>query len=153
MQWLREYQRESNFSHKDAFALRQMRYEGFRQWGVLAIMTSLPLLLQSALVLFFIGLLDFLWNLNYLVATVLSGFIGPALLFVLATTVLPGFQFLFHRGRRLLTPQCPYKSPQALAFYRLLAALLRLPLQLKLITEYSGGFGDRWFKAQKYSWR
>lgn len=153
MQWIREYQRESNFSHKDAFALRQMRYEGFRQWGVWTIMTLLPLLLQSALVLFFIGLLDFLWNLNDLVAAVLSGFIGLALFFVLATTVLPAFQFLFHGGRRLLTPQCPYKSPQAWAFYRLLAAVIRLPLRLKLITDYSDGFGDRWFKAHKYSWR
>ena len=116
-------------------------------------MTLLPLLLQSALVLFFIGLVDFLWNLNDLVAAMVSGFVGLALLFVLATTVLPAFQFLFHRERRLLTPQCPYKSPQAWAFYRLLVALIRLPLRLKIVIDYSDGFGDRWYKAHKYSWR
>ena len=61
LQWLREFQRDAALPHKDAVALRQMRYEGLIQWHVPGILSILPLLLQLSLVLFFIGLLDLLW--------------------------------------------------------------------------------------------
>ncbi|KAF8879163.1 hypothetical protein BD779DRAFT_1426160, partial [Infundibulicybe gibba] len=49
---------------KQYLALRQFRYDGFVQWGVVDIMGALPLLLELGVVLFFIGLIDFLRGLN-----------------------------------------------------------------------------------------
>lgn len=121
-EWLREYQRDTNLPHMETFALSQMRREGLEMWHVPAILSTLSLFLQVSLVLFFIGLLDFLWHLSdstTAVAIVSSVFCGITLLFLAATTVLPGLQFLFHASYRLRVPQCPYKSPQAWAFCRL----------------------------------
>src|SRR6266446_7680910 len=61
MQWLREFKRDAARSHKDAIAIRQMRFEGLLKWKVPMILSLLPLLLQFALVLFFAGVLDLLW--------------------------------------------------------------------------------------------
>ncbi|KAE9404962.1 hypothetical protein BT96DRAFT_385973 [Gymnopus androsaceus JB14] len=71
-QWLREYRRDAALSPKDALMLRQTRLESFQKWKVDDILSALPLLLQSALVLFFAGILDLLWSLNTIVAVVLT---------------------------------------------------------------------------------
>ena len=121
MQWLREYLRDTSLPHMETFAMNQMRREGLEKWRVPAILSALSLFLQVALLLFFIGLLDFLWHLNDAtpVAIVISVFCGITFLFLATTTVLPAFQFLIHASYRLRVPQCPYKSPQAWAFCRL----------------------------------
>ena len=118
LQWLREFQRDSNLPHKDAVALRQMRYEGLIKWHVPGILSTLPVLLQLSLVLFFIGLLDLLWSLNTLVAECVSAVVGMAMLFLIATTALPTLQKALTRNKHLSVPQCPYKSPQSWLFYR-----------------------------------
>ena len=81
LQWLREFQRDANLPHKDAVALRQMRYDGLKKWHVPGILSTLPLLLQLSLVLFFIGLLDLLWSLNTFVAAYVSAVVGMVMLF------------------------------------------------------------------------
>jgi hypothetical protein len=122
-QWLREYQRYEGLSPKDAFPVRQMRYEGLIQWHVPKILSSLPLLLQSALVLFLGGLLDLLWHLNPVVASVVTAVVGVALTMLIVTTVLPCLQYLLHFS--ILRPsdepcsQCAYKSPHSWAFHLL----------------------------------
>ncbi|KAF8998834.1 hypothetical protein BDQ17DRAFT_1172809, partial [Cyathus striatus] len=63
LQWLREYERYGNQPHKDALMLRQMRYDGLKMWYLPAIISSIPVLLQIALVLFFVGIIDQLWTL------------------------------------------------------------------------------------------
>jgi hypothetical protein len=123
IQWMREYQRDAHLGNMDSFSLRQMRYEGLQTWYIPTIMATLPLFLQLGLLLFLIGLLDFLWNLHCIVATTLTVLVGSVLLIVFATTTIPGWQFIFRRT--LLVPQCPYKSPQSWAFYKLLALLMR----------------------------
>jgi len=98
-----------------------MRLEGLERWHVPTIMTLLPFSLQASLVLFCLGLLDFAWNLNQPLAVSLAIIVGSILLFFLSITIGPGFQFLeSHQRFGLLTPQCPYKSPQSWAFYKLL---------------------------------
>lgn len=123
IQWMREYQRDAHLGNMDSFSLRQMRYEGLEAWYIPTIMAALPLFLQLGLLLFLMGLLDFLWSLNCIVATILTVLVGSVLLLVFATTIIPGWQFIFRRT--LLVPQCPYKSPQSWAFYKLLALLMR----------------------------
>ncbi|KAF9467949.1 hypothetical protein BDZ94DRAFT_1210492 [Collybia nuda] len=122
-QWLREYQRYENLSPKDAFPVRQMRYEGLLNWHTPKILSALPLLLQAALVLFFGGLLDLLWHLNSIVASVVTAVVGMALTVAIFTTALPFLQYLFHfsglRSSNEPDSQCAFKSPQSWAFYLL----------------------------------
>ncbi len=121
MQWLREYGRDTSLPHMETFAMSQMRREGLEKWHVPTILSALSLFLQASLLLFFIGLLDFLWHLNdaTAVAIVISVFCAITFFFLAATTILPALQFLLHASYRLRVPQCPYKSPQAWAFCRL----------------------------------
>ncbi|KAH9476274.1 hypothetical protein JR316_0011847 [Psilocybe cubensis] len=117
LQWLREYQRDASLPHKDAVALRQMRYEGLLYWRVPDILTALPILLQTSLILFFVGLLDLLWARNIAVAACVTGAVGVVMLFVGITTALPAMQHAFSKDKHLRVPQCPYKSPQSWLFY------------------------------------
>jgi len=121
MQWLREYGRDTSLPHMETFAMIQMRREGLEKWQVPTILSTLSLFLQAALLLFFVGLLDFLWHLNdaTVVAIVISVFCAMTFLFLAATVILPAYQFLLHAKYQLRVPQCPYKSPQAWAFCRL----------------------------------
>ncbi|KAF8888816.1 hypothetical protein BD779DRAFT_433483 [Infundibulicybe gibba] len=64
-QWLRRYKRDASLPlPKQDLALRQFQYEGFIGWWAVDIMGALPLLLESGVVFFFIGLIDFLLGLN-----------------------------------------------------------------------------------------
>ncbi|TFK30286.1 hypothetical protein FA15DRAFT_206562 [Coprinopsis marcescibilis] len=111
LQWLREYRRDAGLSHKDAIALRQMRFEGLSYWQLPNIITFLPLLLLSSLILFFIGLLCLLWSKNVGVAAFATVVIGGALLFIAITSLLPTLQIMYSRNPRLQIPQAPFKSP------------------------------------------
>ncbi|KAI0698955.1 hypothetical protein C8T65DRAFT_660331 [Cerioporus squamosus] len=101
-QWLREYLAGSSNISRESIRIRQYRYEGLRKWCVPEIIMCLPILLQASLVLFFIGLLDLLWTLHPIVATVATVIVAVSMLFVTTASVLPPF-----------FPSCPYKSPQA----------------------------------------
>ncbi|KAF8154538.1 hypothetical protein B0H34DRAFT_716930 [Crassisporium funariophilum] len=119
MQWLREYQRySSDLEPKKRFAQRNMRFEGLKKWHVPMILTGLPLVLQTALVLFFIGVIEFLWALDHRVAIPVSAVIGCVFVFLLSTTTLSGLQSLWSPYDSLGS-RCPYKSPQAWAFLEL----------------------------------
>jgi hypothetical protein len=119
LQWLREYQRDAALSHKDAVALRQMRFEGLLYWRVPDILSILPILLQSSLVLFFFGLLELLWTRNTIVASFITAAVGVVMLFLAATTALPLLQYVFTSDPHLRVHQCPYKSPQSWLFYQI----------------------------------
>ncbi|KAH9477121.1 hypothetical protein JR316_0011037 [Psilocybe cubensis] len=141
LQWLREHQSYStNLTSRQKYALFMMRADGLKTWHVPKIFTSLPLLLQSALILFFGGTIDFLHAIGHLDVTIpVTVIIGVVLIFLVATTILPWLQ-MFVLSLRLAThkdhypsgsgderalypeeiynrppSQCPYKSPQARA--------------------------------------
>ncbi|KXN91827.1 hypothetical protein AN958_11977 [Leucoagaricus sp. SymC.cos] len=120
MQWLREYQRsDSTSAAEDALGLRQMCYQGLLAWRVPEIIGLLPLLLQTAVFLFFCGILDLLWSLHRVVAIVVTIPIGLLAIFLVTTTALPVLQYTFTRKLNLRVPQCPFKSPQSWMFHRL----------------------------------
>ncbi|RPD74975.1 hypothetical protein L226DRAFT_508609 [Lentinus tigrinus ALCF2SS1-7] len=104
-QWLREYMAAILFSSRHSVRLRQHRYEGLIAWHVPKILAFLPILLEVSLILFFAGLVDFLWLLQSTVATVVTCLVAMALLFYTMTTVVPVF-----------SSHCPFKSPQAWLF-------------------------------------
>lgn len=112
MQWIREFRRETNLSAKDKLSLRQLRYDGLQRWHVPTIMTALPVMLQLALLLFFAGLLQFMWNLHVGLAISLLVVLGPVIVFYFASTFAPAAQFWYGK-QWFMGPQCPYKSPQA----------------------------------------
>lgn len=130
MQWLREFQRDANLPPKDSVALRQMRYEGLLKWRVPGILRALPLLLQGGLVIFLAGLLDLLWHLNHKVAIAVTIVVAGPMLFLAVTTVLPALQVIITQDRHLRIAQCPYKSPQSWAFYRVAIFSARFALYI-----------------------
>ena len=113
LQWIREYERDARLGPKEAAALRQMRFEGLNYWGVPLIISSLPILLQLAVGLFFWGLCEFLWVLNCTVTTINVAAIGVVCFFVLFTVTLPAFQSIFIAKEGMGGHQVPFKSPQA----------------------------------------
>lgn len=136
MQWVREYQHDVALPQADLICLRQMRFEGLVTWKVPGILSSLPLIIQTALILFFVGILDLLWSLNHRVAIPVTIAIGLLLVFVFATTMLPTFQLL-RCDRWLQVAQCAYKSPQSWMFYRLVLMIIKC---LKPLSRVVRGF-------------
>ncbi len=101
-QWLREYMAAVSLSSHDTMRLRQHRFDGLVAWNVPEIMAFLPILLELSLILFFAGLVDFLFLLQPIVAGVVTSVIGISLLFYILTTITPAFSH-----------HCPFKSPQS----------------------------------------
>ena len=114
-QWLREYMRPISLTPIDALSIRQLHYQALKDWGVVEIISFLPLLLQASLALFLVGLLYFLWTLQSVVAGILTAVIGVIFVFYIATTILPALQ-----------SSCPYKSPQSWLFLRTLTSATEL---------------------------
>lgn len=98
-----------------------MKLEGFQWWRVATVVAAVPLLLQSALGLFALGLVELLWNLHATVAIVVLIPTGAAVLFYTLTTLLPGIQAMNPSGILQSLPQCPFKSPQAMLAMQALA--------------------------------
>ncbi|CDO70183.1 hypothetical protein BN946_scf184774.g11 [Trametes cinnabarina] len=111
-QWLREYLAGSSNISRESIRIRQYRYDGLRKWRVPQIILFLPMLLQLSLVLFFVGLVDLLWSLHPVVASVVSVVVATGGLLGLMTSLLPP-----------LYPDCPYKSPQSWLLCILMQAL------------------------------
>lgn len=122
LQWIREYGRNANLPHREDVALHYMRYEGMKKWQIPKILRALPLLLIAALLLFFAGFIEVLWEVDKTAAILVAIVVGIAFIFILTTTVLPTLQYL----RICASPnseftQCPYKSPQAWIFFKVVA--------------------------------
>lgn len=128
LQWLREHQAHTgSFTPQNTFAAVHMRSEALEKWRVPEVFSALPLILQSALILFFVGVIEFLLNIDTRVVIPVAIVIGLTLVFLLLTTMLPTLQafILYHPYLKLndeVPVQCPYKSPQSRAFRRLITS-------------------------------
>ncbi|KAI0344871.1 hypothetical protein BDW22DRAFT_1099076 [Trametopsis cervina] len=99
-QWLREYMKFVTSFPQGRLRIRKFRRAGLKTWKVLTIAACLPLLLQLALGLFFIGLCFYTADLHSSVRN----------------TTLPlvagwGFIFFFVTVSPLFSDHCPYKTP------------------------------------------
>ncbi|KAI0791800.1 hypothetical protein C8Q75DRAFT_805401 [Abortiporus biennis] len=74
-QWLREYMVQECISPQERSRIRHFRYSRFKKWRVLQLAGALPLLLHLALLLFFIGLSDFLRSINQVVGFIVTSLI------------------------------------------------------------------------------
>lgn len=155
LQWIRAYRRNATVPHREDVALHHMRYEGMKKWQVFKILSTLPLLLIAALLLFFLGFIEVLWEVDKIAAVLVCIVVGIAFSFILSTAVLPTFQCLY-----ILTfpqarfTQCPYKSPQAWMFHKLVAFISYLVHRLKSgssepTTESPSKFSDL-FRVQSW---
>ncbi|KAI0784755.1 hypothetical protein C8Q75DRAFT_697081, partial [Abortiporus biennis] len=99
-QWLREYVVHDNLSPRAHIRIRHFRSEGLLRFQVFEIAALLPLLLQLALLLFFLGLAFFLVDLDPVLGWIISPFLVVWIVLFTATSLGPAF-----------FPQCPYKTP------------------------------------------
>lgn len=107
-QWLREYMHWNSTlgAARENVLIRQLRYEALGDWHVAATISSIPALLEVAMIMFFIGIVILLWTIDTVVAIVVTTSVAAFLGLVAAFTVLP---VIFRR--------CPYKSPTAWACF------------------------------------
>ncbi|KAG8939241.1 hypothetical protein FRC03_006421 [Tulasnella sp. 419] len=100
-QWLTEYSNDGAIiaPHMKG-RRRQARYQGLKTWNLQLVIEFLPMLLQFSLLLFLIGVVDFLWEWDRKVAT-LQLFLLCAGLTVYGVTVVIGIG----------VPSSPFQTP------------------------------------------
>ncbi|KAK7024274.1 hypothetical protein VNI00_016440 [Paramarasmius palmivorus] len=155
-QWLREHQRDvPTRTVAENLALRQLRRDSFEKWGVASFLSALPILLEIALVFFFIGILDLLWTLHPILFGVCLAAISLSIGLYFLTTILPTITIPRDQARFISTwdPElrhdrydfgqlayqfiCPYKSPQAWAVYKLFTTLPKPLLRFPFINNFT----------------
>ena len=99
-----------------------MKTSMLKKWRVRGIISSLSVLLQISLLLFFAGLIQFLFSLEVNAVTIpVTALIGLSGLFPMVTTVLPALHIYVWQKETIVGGDvpvpCPYKSPQAELFY------------------------------------
>jgi hypothetical protein len=101
-QWLQHYTADvtgSRRSPRDRACIRQFRFMGLSRWGVRPIVELLPVLMNLSPLLFFTGMVIYLWVLSGAIAWAMAALTSISYTLYLGTSSLP-----------LLRPQCPYKS-------------------------------------------
>ncbi|KAF8883955.1 hypothetical protein BD779DRAFT_1472235 [Infundibulicybe gibba] len=98
-QWLRHYHQDISKPPKEALAIRQLRYDSLLRCRVMEILGALPVLLGLGLILFFVGLIDFLQSFDVRVLIPVAVLIGIGFAFLVVTTLVPVFQYLAFVGR------------------------------------------------------
>ncbi|KAI0337897.1 hypothetical protein BDW22DRAFT_1338789, partial [Trametopsis cervina] len=101
-QWLGEYTRSSgkHSTPEEYIRIRYARYGGLKRWHVFEIVALLPVLLHTAMILFFFGLGEFLLNINSIVGALVTTCVAGWLFLFGITTIAPA-----------LSPDCPYVTP------------------------------------------
>jgi len=128
-QWLREHlSYPGHFTPEQMFALLNMKTEMLKKWRVRGIISSLSVLLQISLLLFFAGLIQFLFSLGIDVVTIpVTALIGLSGLYPIVTTILPALHIYVWQKETIVGGDvpvpCPYKSPQAELFHAFSAVL------------------------------
>ena len=135
-QWILYYTRASIWgSIVDRGRERHIKFVGLRKWGFHLIMASLPVMLQFALLLFFIGIIVFLWDLNISAAGV-----------VLAVTGIGGVFYTSLAVAASIWEDCPYQMPLSIFFTMVLA-------RTKGITTLARHRSRRWSTTLQHSIR
>jgi hypothetical protein len=122
-QWLREHLSYPEYlTPEQVFAILNMKIDMLKKWRVRGIISSLSVLLQISLLLFFAGLIQFLYSLEINAVTIsVTALIGLTGLFAIGTTILPMLHIYVWQKETIVGGDvpvpCPYKSPQAELFY------------------------------------
>ena len=139
-QWFHELLSYKTHDPKERLKIRFFREAGLERWKVHAIASSLPLLLQLALLLFFIGLALFLLQQDPVVAWVTTVVMILWLAVFAFTIVMPMF-----------ASQCPYKTPFLKdVISQLRVKLISLSWLRDLADRVCGGTSIRWVETLSY---
>ncbi|KAK0483853.1 hypothetical protein IW261DRAFT_984743 [Armillaria novae-zelandiae] len=98
-QWLHHYMDLPSGTARERSLLQQFRFAGLQKWRVHIIIGLLPVLMHTALALFFVGLVIFLGPLRDSIAWAVGVITVVAYVAYLTAHVLP-----------LFFPQCPYRT-------------------------------------------
>ncbi|KIM20823.1 hypothetical protein M408DRAFT_122873 [Serendipita vermifera MAFF 305830] len=91
LQWVADYDAaitRGGSSPEDRAKRRQFRHAGVVSWRMGEVIATLPLLLYFSVVLFFSGLILWMWSLNYIVGAVVAGGLALAVLFYGSSTLI-----------------------------------------------------------------
>ncbi|KAG8833278.1 hypothetical protein FRC18_003907 [Serendipita sp. 400] len=126
MQWVTDYgavTRRAGSTPDERVKRRHFRYQGGQDWKMETIVGALPICLHLSVVLFFVGLIVWMWDIHHSVFAVVVVCGLLAALFYIVTTTLAIF-----------CPSCPYRTPLASWIYTILHLVIRL---LRDFTGYS----------------
>lgn len=70
LQWLTEHDTYYGLHPREALSVYEMRSKAFRNWRVPEFISLLPILVLIAILLFLVGLVDFLWASNKVAAPI-----------------------------------------------------------------------------------
>ena len=115
-QWLKEFSMGLYGTSREIARRRQYRVQKLKKWKVSFIVSMLPLLLQAALILFFVGLIILLSTIHRTVTIVVATFASFLLALMLLAAVLPAF-----------VKDCCYYSPQSYGVFLLVQWMKVLP--------------------------
>ncbi|KAF8334103.1 uncharacterized protein EI90DRAFT_3051023 [Cantharellus anzutake] len=108
-QWLSEYMTDLTFESRNHYSqeryqrearLREFRYNGLTKWYVPEIIGFLPIALHVALLLFWVGLVHYLWELDLYTTILVLVISGTIFASYIGSTILPS-----------IFTGCPYKTP------------------------------------------
>ncbi|KAI0035366.1 hypothetical protein K488DRAFT_10302, partial [Vararia minispora EC-137] len=103
-QWAREYSQivsdDQHMSKLRQASIRAYVAEGVEKFGVSTIVTWVPILLHNGLMLFFAGLVAFLFTIHSTLAYLILSVLALTALVYTALTLLPAFVY-----------NCPYRTP------------------------------------------
>ncbi|KAG8829328.1 hypothetical protein FRC17_006751 [Serendipita sp. 399] len=118
MQWVTDYgavTRRAGSTPEERVKRRHFRYQGGQDWKMDAIIGALPIALHLSVLLFFVGLILWMWDVHHSVFAVVIVCGAVAALFYVTTTVLAIFY-----------ASCPYRTPLAGWIYASLHVLVRV---------------------------
>lgn len=101
-EWLAAYVSDRPTQPKKRALQRQRRRESLDRWMLPGLISVLPILMQAALLLFFVGLIIWLWMLDLIIALAFTILFAIILVYYFGTT-----------GLATMYPNCPYQTPIA----------------------------------------
>ncbi|KAG8811756.1 hypothetical protein FRC18_003294 [Serendipita sp. 400] len=118
MQWVTDYgavTRRAGSTPEERVRRRHFRYQGRQDWKMDTIIGALPIALHLSVLLFFVGLILWMWDVHHSIFGVVFVCGALAALFYIFTTALAVF-----------CPSCPYRTPLASWIYTLLHLIMTI---------------------------
>ncbi|KAF8739662.1 hypothetical protein RHS02_05139, partial [Rhizoctonia solani] len=101
-EWLAAYVSDRPTQPKKRAIQRQRRRESLDRWMLPAVISILPMLMHASLLIFFVGLIIWLWMLDLIIALTFTIMFIGIILYYFGTT-----------GLAIMYPNCPYQTPIA----------------------------------------
>lgn len=118
-QWLYTFPRQDTELTRQSVRMWSFLRRGLMRWRVPVIINLLPIMLQLALSLFLIGLVQLLWTANKVAAYVIMVMVAVIVAVPIVTALVPS-----------VSPDCPFKSPQAWWILRIWVLIISIrPVQ------------------------